>query len=220
MYKSSILTLTSSLCLLLLVSTSCRSSRAFSLTNNINVVGITTPLARTTTRLQQVRWDPQTTDDSLVEFPTALQRKELTKEAKRRQAWKTMAQFSLVPEESFGGNVSSETMSTLAELLNQQELIEIRAFCVGNKKAVYDTALVLAYELEMEMQKIVSVVSYKGQSAVFYSPRMIGDDLATASNNSNLPSPIELRTSVGLKSTWEKRTKQQRDHRGQIVKQE
>jgi hypothetical protein len=158
-----------------------------------------------------VIWDPSTTDDSLVEFPTAAQKKVLRLEASKRQARKEMSTFSL-PESETGGPFSKETMASLMQLLNENELVEVRGVSKTKIKQVFTTLTRLSMELEMEMQKNVCLVRPKGHSGVLYSP--VDDEKERQQDR------IKLHTSVGQKNVWIKRSKAPRDNRGQIVKEE
>jgi hypothetical protein len=156
-----------------------------------------------------VVWDPSTTDDSLVEFPTAAQKKVLRLEASKRQARKEMSTFHL-PEPETRGPFSKETIVALMQLLNEHELVEVKGVSKNKVKQVFTTLTRLSMELEIEMQKNVCLVRPKGFSGVLYSP--VDDE--------SHPNRIKLRTSVGQKNVWTKRTKAPRDERGQIVKEE
>jgi hypothetical protein len=158
-----------------------------------------------------VVWDPSNTDDSLVEFPTAAQKKVLRLEATKRQARKEMSTFSL-PEAETRGPFSKETIAGLMQLLNENELVEVRGVSKNKVKQVFTTLTRLSMELEIEMQKNVCLVRPKGFSGVLYSP---ADD-----EDESHPDRIKLHTSVGHKNVWTKRSKAPRDQRGQIVKEE
>ena len=150
-------------------------------------------------------WDPETTDDTLVDFPTAAQRKVLTKEVQKRKAWKTLAQHRLEPATSLG-DFDPQALEQIAQLLREHELVEVRGLAYNNKKVTLDVAYLLEQALEEDLLQntMVRVVSYKGHSAILYSP---------ADHGNRIP----LRTSVGQKSVWKMRPKAPRDHRGQIV---
>jgi hypothetical protein len=156
-----------------------------------------------------VVWDPSNTADSLVEFPTAAQKKVLRAEASKRQARKELSAFSL-PEVETRGPFSKETIAALMQLLNENELVEVRGVSKGKIKQVFATLSRLCMELEIETQKNVSLVQPKGFSGVLYSP----------TDEESHPSRIQLRTSVGQKNVWTKRSKAARDERGHIVKEE
>jgi hypothetical protein len=156
-----------------------------------------------------VIWDPSNTDDSLVEFPTAAQKKVLRLEASKRQARKEMISFHL-PEPETRGPFSKETMLALMKLLNENELVDVKGVSKNNISQVFNTLILLSTELEIEMQKNVCLVRPKGFSGVLYSP---GED-------ESHPYRIQLRTSVGQKNVWTKRSKALRDNRGKIVLEE
>jgi hypothetical protein len=158
----------------------------------------------------------------LVEFPTFAQRKVLTKEAKKRKARNELTRFNMPPD--YGDDepetmenplFSKETIDQLAQLLKENELVEVRAVSIDAIKQVFDTLNLLCFELSSDMQNQVALVYYKGHSGVLYSPM----DYDVDETNSN-PSRIKLRTSVGQKNVWTKRVKAPRDARGRIVKDE
>ena len=153
-----------------------------------------------------VVWDPNSTPDDLVDFPTDQQRKVLTKESKKRLARKELPSLSLPDSENLGP-FSGETLETLVDLLQQNELIQVRGVARDQPKEVFGTIQSLVNFLELQSQNLVAMISYKGHSTILYSP------------NPNLTDSIELRTSVGQKNTWTRRIKAPRDHRGQIIKE-
>jgi hypothetical protein len=166
-----------------------------------------------------IMWDPKNNNDQinseLVDFPTPAQKRELKKEASKRQARKKLLSFSLPQEESFG-NFSDETLNELWNLLGDHEIIEVRGIAREEKKVVFQMATRLCLELEWEQERKIDDKAFlpvallwkKGHSAVLYSPTLDLDH----------PKQFPLRTSVGQKNTWTERIKAPRDSRGQIEK--
>ncbi|KAL3936990.1 MAG: hypothetical protein SGBAC_007805 [Bacillariaceae sp.] len=158
-------------------------------------------------------------EEPLVEFPTPSQRSTLKKEAAKRQARKELPTFSL-PSDDQLGSFSDETLESIWELLEEHELLQIKGFAVESKerRLTHDLAMKLCLQLEWEKERQinddvtlpVAMLSYKGHSAIIYSPTLDNDH----------PKKFILRTSVGQKNTWKARTKAPRDNRGQIVKEE
>lgn len=155
-----------------------------------------------------VLYDPLSTDDEFVEFPTSSQRITLKKEAAKRLARKDMPTFSLLSEES-NGSFSYETLQKVWSILSENELILVRGISKDEKKWVYSTAERLCAELEtIQADLPVTLLSTKGHTATIFCPTLPNDH----------PLHIPLRTSVGQKNTWRARTKPPRDYRGQIIK--
>lgn len=187
---------------------------------------VSSSLSTSSTSLQVV-WDPKHNDehqsmllddDPLVEFPTAAQRVVLKKEAAKRQARKKLASYSLPSSEQLG-SFSDETLEQVWDLLQENELIQVRGFAAETeeKKLVYSLALKLCSQLEWEQERQindvvslpVALLSTKGHSAILYSPTLDQDD----------PKKFVLRTSVGQKNAWTARIKPPRDERGQIIRE-
>jgi len=155
-------------------------------------------------------------DEPLVDFPTPSQRSTLRKEATKRQARKKLASFSLPADDQLGG-FSDEALKSIWELLQQHELLQIKGFASATKdrKVVYPLAMQLCLQLEFEQERQinddvtlpVAMISYKGHSAIIYSPTLPNDH----------PKKFILRTSVGQKNIWKARNKAPRDNRGQII---
>lgn len=153
-------------------------------------------------------YDPQTSSDEFVEFPTASQRVELKKEASKRLARKELEDFVLSQEESFGP-FSTETITNLWNALSENELVQVRGIAREERKLVFGIAERICAELELLQEELpVSLLSTKGHTALLYSPT-----LPTDHNNH-----VTLRTSVGQKNTWRPRPKPLRDSRGQVIK--
>ena len=172
---------------------------------------------------------------SIVEFPTATQKKVLRKEASKRQAQNKLAKVTLPESEMYGlisssSNDNSQTLQKIVKRLKNQELCEIRGISRDDKKDVFAIANRIAMDLEYEIQNDVTVISSKGHSAILYTPmnddgddgndNSNDDDEDDSDNDDNVPKlkKILLRTSVGQKNTWVRRVKAPRDNRGQIIK--
>jgi RNA-binding protein YhbY len=144
---------------------------------------------------------------SIVEFPTPSQLKVLRKEATKRQASNTMARALLPPEEMYGPFTSS--LPQIMSLLEERELVDVRGISKTDNRDVRAIAERLVNDLELELQRDVTIVSIKGYTATLYCPMM---------NNDNSSTKIQLFTSVGQKNSWVRRPKAPRDNRGQIIK--
>eukprot|EP00536_Pseudo-nitzschia_multiseries_P004639 jgi/Psemu1/285234/fgenesh1_pg.78_\ len=177
-----------------------------------------------------VVWDPRNPDNDsgYVEFPTASQRAELKKEAKKRIARKKMPFFSFSDEET-NGPWSDETIQAIWNQLAESEIMELRGICRESLRDVYQTAKwfcedlediispsadnddeeedVSEDEAEGEVFLPVALISTKGHKALIYCPTLPVDH----------PNKITLRTSVGQKNVWTYRPKAPRDIRGQII---
>jgi hypothetical protein len=143
---------------------------------------------------------------SIVEFPTPSQLKVLRKEATKRQASNTMARALLPPEEMYGPFTSS--LPTILSLLEERELVDVRGISKTDNRDVRAIAERLVNDLELELQRDVTIVSIKGYTATLYCP-MIDETSSTK---------IQLFTSVGQKNSWVRRAKAPRDNRGQVIK--
>lgn len=101
----------------------------------------------------------------LVDFPTPQQRVELKKEARRREARKTLATFVLPPPPALPSRVgdgdgndgsgpqplllfSDDTFQDLWSALSEHELVLVKGVTPGQRKAVYPTAVRLCEEME------------------------------------------------------------------------
>jgi len=155
-----------------------------------------------------VLYDPRSTDDEFVDFPTAAQRVFLKAEASKRQAWKRIATFSIPPNET-DGPFSTATLQDIWAKLSKNELLLVRGISKADKKYVYGTAETICAELEtLQSDLPVALISTKGHTAVIFCPSLPLDD----------PLHVQLRTSVGQKNTWRARPKPPRDNRGQIIR--
>jgi hypothetical protein len=142
------------------------------------------------------------------DFPTPKQKIELRKIITKRAARKELPWFVMPEEENLGPFPSS--LPEIRQLLDSEEIVEVRGISKDSKRQVYATFERLVAELGMEMNKDVTIISTKGFSAVIYS-EMDND-------HANVEKKIMLRTSVGQKNTWTRRVKAPRDNRGQIIK--
>lgn len=173
----------------------------------------------------QVLWDPRDAEkgSEFVDFPTASQRAEIKKEAKKRRARRQMPYFSFSDEET-NGPWSDETMMAVWKQLTENEMIELKGICRESLRDVFQTAKWFCEELEeliapvgsdeegeMDEDSIylpVALMSTKGHTALIYCPTLPVDH----------PDKFVLRTSVGQKNVWKARPKAPRDGRGQIIK--
>ena len=156
-----------------------------------------------------VLYDPQSTDDEFVDFPTSSQRVTLKKEASKRLARNEMATFSLSPDES-DGVMSVTKLQELWSTLSDNEMILVRGISKDDKKLVYRTAQRICASLEtIQSDLAVTLLSTKGHTAILYCPSLPLDH----------PLHIPLRTSVGQKNKWRARTKPARDNRGQVIRE-
>mmetsp|Transcript_7903 Transcript_7903/g.16974 ORF Transcript_7903/g.16974 Transcript_7903/m.16974 type:complete len:236 (-) Transcript_7903:214-921(-) len=178
-----------------------------------------------------VVWDPQNPDSGseFVEFPTASQKAEIKKEAKKKKARKQMPYFSFSDEET-NGPWSDETITAIFKQLAESEMMELRGICRESRRDVFQTAKWFCEDLEdiicpssdsedeeegLEDQEDggmhlpVALVSTKGHTALIYCPTLPVDH----------PNKLILRTSVGQKNLWRSRPKAPRDIRGQIIKE-
>lgn len=172
----------------------------------------------------QVVWDPRDVekDSGFVDFPTASQRAEIKKEAKKRRARRQMPYFSFSDEES-NGPWSDETMMAIWKQLTESEMMELKGICRKSLRDVFQTATWFCEELEEliapagsdsedgeeedEIFLPVALVSTKGHTALIYCPTLPVEH----------PDKLILRTSVGQKNVWKARPKPLRDIRGQII---
>lgn len=173
-------------------------------------------------------WDPLSAEvgSEWVDFPTASQKTELKKEAKRRTARKEMPLYFLEHDE-MNGPWSPETFQDVWTLLVEHEMVTLKGICRDDRKAVYETAQMFCAALEEmisasqggddgddeedENESVflpVAVLSYQGHSALIYCPTLPNDH----------PNKFLLRTSVGQKNVWSPRPRPLRDDRGQITK--
>lgn len=136
---------------------------------------------------------------------TPAQVKILRKGADRRKNTSTIAMLVLPPDES-DGSVGEDTLSALMELLEENELIEVRAVSKERKKEVRNVAERLAFQLEGLAEKPVVVLNLRGHVAILYAPFEGGR-----------AEKINLRTNY-RKGRWNRRPKVARDSRGQIMK--
>mmetsp|Transcript_16190 Transcript_16190/g.44829 ORF Transcript_16190/g.44829 Transcript_16190/m.44829 type:complete len:238 (+) Transcript_16190:63-776(+) len=196
------------------------------------------PTVRTSAATSQssrlsVVWDPRNPDNDsgYVEFPTASQRAEIKKEAKKRIARKKIAYFSFSDEET-NGPWSDETVQAIWNQLAQSEMMELRGICRDSLRDVYQTAKWFCEDLEDLISPSpgsdddaeedvsegpeeggvflpVALISTKGHKALIYCPTLPADH----------PDKFTLRTSVGQKNVWTYRPKSPRDIRGQIIKE-
>ncbi len=176
------------------------------------------------TRLQIV-WDPRDAekDSGYVDFPTASQRAEIKKEAKKRRARRQMPYYSFSDEET-NGPWSDETMMAIWKQLTESEMMELKGICRKSLRDVFQTATWFCEELEEliapassdsedderddELFLPVALISTKGHTSLIYCPTLPVDH----------PDKLVLRTSVGQKNVWKARPKPLRDIRGQIIK--
>ena len=187
-----------------------------------------TKLARnrpTTSSQLQVLWDPRDAEkgSEFVDFPTASQRAEIKKEAKKRRARRQMPYFSFSDDET-NGPWSDETMMAVWKQLTENEMIELKGICRDSLRDVFQTAKLFCEELEELIAPVgsdedgeededsiylpVALMSTKGHTALIYCPTLPVDH----------PDKLVLRTSVGQKNVWKERPKAPRDGRGQIIK--
>ena len=170
------------------------------------------PPGQRTSIVQGVRldalYDPKSTSDEFIDFPTPSQRTELKKEASKRLARKDLEDFVLPQDESFGP-FSTDTITDLWKALLENELVQVRGVARDERKLVFGIAERLCAELELYQEELpVSLLSTKGHTALLYSPTLPeGHD-----------QHVTLRTSVGQKNTWRARPKPLRDNRGQVIK--
>lgn len=133
---------------------------------------------------------------------TPTQLKELRKEAAKRLACKSLVQVEYPDSEGVDGDFVART----CQLLEDNELVQVRGISLGNKRMIFQEAEALTYELNLEMGGNVEMVDLKGHAATFYS-----------ASPDKKKRKIILRTSY-QEGAWEKRPKKPRDHRGQIIK--
>mmetsp|Transcript_11579 Transcript_11579/g.26850 ORF Transcript_11579/g.26850 Transcript_11579/m.26850 type:complete len:227 (+) Transcript_11579:124-804(+) len=188
--------------------------------------GNTAPSTETELR---VLWDPREAEkgSEFVEFPTASQRAEIKKEAKRRHARREMPYFSFSDEET-DGPWSDETISAIWKQLTETEMMELKGICREDKRDVFQTAKWFCEELEELISPSssdedekgneedqagvylpVALISTKGHTALIYCPTLPTDH----------PDKLILRTSVGQKNVWKARPKPLRDNSGQIIRE-
>lgn len=138
---------------------------------------------------------------------TPRQFKILRREADSRKHTSKIASLALPPDES-GGSFCEGTLSSISQLLDKNELVEVRAICKELKKEARDVSELLAFRLEGKVEKPVVVLNVKGHVAILYTPFEDGH-----------PEKIKLRTSY-QKGQWTRKPKVIRDSRGQIIKDE
>lgn len=132
---------------------------------------------------------------------TPSQIKTLRKEASKRRSRKQLVQQTYAGEEEY-----SSFLSAVCEDLENSELCEVRGVSKNDKRLVYDTANQLAYDMSVELQREVTVVSVKGHTLTLF-----------CASSDKSKRKIVLRTSY-QEGAWDKRDKAPRDHRGQIIK--
>jgi len=214
---------------LLILSVAMTATTAFTFNHHHHRRTTSSPI--TSSSSLSVLWDPHgnpghqsagndimNEDELLVEFPTPSQRSALKKEAAKRQARKKLSSFALPANDQLG-SYSDETLESIWKLLQEHELVQIKGFASDSKerRLTYDLAMKLCLQLEWEQERQindditlpVAMLSYKGHSAIIYSPTLDNDH----------PKKIILRTSVGQKNTWKARIKAPRDNRGQIIQE-
>jgi hypothetical protein len=178
-------------------------------------------------------WDPRSQErgTEFVEFPTAGQKADIKKEAKKRKARRQMTYFSL-PDEETNGPWSGETIRAIWEQLTKSEMMELKGICRESKRDVYQTALWFCEDLEELIAPSsaseededgddeeedeeggtylpVRLIAVNGHTALIYCPTLPTDH----------PDKFNLRTSVGQKNVYTARPKAPRDIRGQIIRE-
>mmetsp|Transcript_36438 Transcript_36438/g.43876 ORF Transcript_36438/g.43876 Transcript_36438/m.43876 type:complete len:233 (-) Transcript_36438:134-832(-) len=159
-------------------------------------------------------------DDDDFLYLSDKQIKTLRKEADLRKGLKTLATYSLNADEDYASNIdhdedyvfSDTVLTNVAQMLEEEELVEVRAISKNNVKTVGSDAYLLAANLEGEMDRYVVVVRVKGFTASLYSPREEGaEDKGTAKHDK-----IKLRTNYKHKK-FNVKPKAVRNEKGQIV---
>ena len=152
-------------------------------------------------RLQRSRSVPlfSSSIDENEDFVSPNQIKALRKTAGKLRARKKLVRFAMPEEESFGP-FSVETSKAIADLLLENELVEVRGIAKDKKPKVFATTQQLAIDVGIEAEKVVTTVEIKGFAATMYCP---GDK-------------ITRRTSY-REGQWKRKRRPKRDNRGQII---
>jgi len=124
----------------------------------------------------------------------------IRKEANKRK----LPTFTLTPDENLGP-FGPVTLSAIAAILSEHEVMQVRGISRDNIKEVGEIAEQLAFNLEGETDRMVAKIAVKGFAATFYCP-MADDD----------PRRIKLFTSF-RPNQWKPRPRALRDS-GLIVK--
>lgn len=143
---------------------------------------------------------------SQIEYLTPNQVKTLRKEASKRKARNQLATRVLTEDETEVASLSDSTISALVELIQNNELVQVRGISRNAKRNVKLESERLAVELEHELNdetKPVFLLDFKGHAAIFYSPA----------------GKIQLRNGF-REGQWTKKPRPKRDSRGQIIKGE
>ena len=152
-------------------------------------------------------------DYELVEFFVSPEQINfLRKEAKQRDARKTLPKFFLPPDEQTAELALSDgTIDEVSKIFESDELIEVRGVSKESKRKVFDTAQTLAGMLEDVFEKPVVIVDTKGFAVKLYCP-FDSDEQGEGQKFKR----IQLRTSY-KPGKWTRKPKAIRDERGQVV---
>lgn len=143
----------------------------------------------------------QSADDENSQPVTPNQLKTLRKELSKRNARKTLASIKYVEDDEDDGKF----LSKICELLEDNELAQVRGVSLNNKRRIFQKAEQLTFDLTNSMGREVTMVDMKGHSVSYYCP-----------NSEESKRKIILRSSY-QENAWEKSPKKPRDHRGQII---
>lgn len=135
-----------------------------------------------------------------VESLTALQIKQLRKETEQRRAWRNLKTIAFEDYEADDEQSYADLIHDLSSELEADCMVELRGISKNSRRNVYS----IAEEIAEDAGEIRStfLVTVKGHAAVFFSPA----------------ETIALRT-TRKKNQWTKRSKAERDSRGQIVRE-
>jgi RNA-binding protein YhbY len=130
---------------------------------------------------------------------TPNQVKALRKELSKRAARRSLALVKYVEDDG-------DFLPQVCQFLEDHELVQVRSVSPKSKRKVFEKAEQLTYDLNNEMGREVTMVDMQGHAVSFYAP-----------SSDEEKRKIILRSSY-QENAWEKRPKQLRDHRGQIIK--
>jgi RNA-binding protein YhbY len=119
---------------------------------------------------------------------TKTQIKELRKEVSQRAARKQLPEYFYTDDDA-------ANQESIAKLLQENELVQVRSVSKDNPRNVYKAAQQLAFDLKTHL------IQVKGHTVVLYTP---GDD------------GIKLRNSY-QPNAWSRRLKAKRDRQGQVI---
>lgn len=150
----------------------------------------------------------------------------LRKEASKREARNKLPRYNLSTttsspqvdnddEENF---LSDETITSISNLFEQSELIEVRGVSKNSKRKVHETAHALASTLEDIYETPVVVVEIKGFAVKLYRPWSCESD-DDEDEMTMREGQIQLRTNY-KPGQWTRKAKPIRDIRGQIITDE